>query len=69
MPGWSLSIDCGRSSEGVATVAMCPRCLECHALPRTDPRVGYGTPTVLIENYDLFGMAEAKTPIAADLPT
>lgn len=27
-------------------------------LPATDPRCGYGTPTILIEGRDLFGRAE-----------
>ena len=31
-------------------------------LPRTDPRVGYPTPTVLYRNRDIFGMPEPTPP-------
>jgi hypothetical protein len=31
-------------------------------LPRTDPRTGYPTPTVLVGNRDLFGMPEPAPP-------
>ena len=31
-------------------------------LPRTDPRTGYPTPTVLVANRDLFGMPEPVPP-------
>ena len=30
-------------------------------LAKTDPRTGYATPTVLVDNHDLFGLA-APTP-------
>jgi hypothetical protein len=32
------------------------------ALPESDPRAGYPTPTVLYENRDLFGMPEPPGP-------
>ena len=35
-------------------------------LPEADPRRGYGTPTVLVGDRDLFGRPEQKTP---DPPT
>lgn len=31
-------------------------------LPKTDPRTGYPTPTVLYRNRDLFGMPEPTPP-------
>jgi hypothetical protein len=34
------------------------------SLAQTDPRVGYPTPTVLVGNSDLFGMAEPVRPFA-----
>ena len=33
-------------------------------LPDSDPRGGYGTPTVLYKNQDLFGMPEPTIPHA-----
>ena len=32
--------------------------IDLDALPKTDPRVAYPTPTVLVQNRDLFGMPE-----------
>ena len=31
-------------------------------LPKTDPRTGYPTPTLLYADRDVFGMAEPKPP-------
>jgi hypothetical protein len=31
-------------------------------LPKTDPRTGYPTPTLLYAEHDVFGMAEPKPP-------
>jgi hypothetical protein len=31
-------------------------------LPKTDPRIGYPTPTVLYRNHDLFGMPQPTPP-------
>jgi hypothetical protein len=31
-------------------------------LPKTDPRIGYPTPTILLRNRDVFGMAEPTPP-------
>ena len=36
-------------------------------LPESDPRRGYGTPTILYKNVDLFGMPEP--PVERDAPT
>ena len=43
--------------------------IDVDGLPATDPRGGYGTPTVLVGDDDLFGTAEPQTPIAADTPS
>lgn len=36
--------------------------IDVDALPETDRRGGYGTPTVLVDNRDLFGMPEPSAP-------
>ena len=36
--------------------------IDADTLPTTDPRGGYGTPTVLVGNVDLFGMPEPTLP-------
>lgn len=36
--------------------------LDAGALPQSDPRGGYGTPTVLVGNTDLFDMPEPSVP-------
>ena len=41
--------------------------VDADTLPTTDPRRGYGTPTVLFKNVDLFGMPEP--PARNDAPT
>lgn len=38
--------------------------IDVDTLPDSDPRGGYGTPTVLVGNRDLFGMPEPPTPHA-----
>ncbi len=34
-------------------------------LPATDPRTGYATPTILVNNRDLYGLPTPKMPFAA----
>jgi hypothetical protein len=34
--------------------------IDADTLPETDPRRGYGTPTLLYKNVDLFGMPEPR---------
>ena len=36
--------------------------IDVDTLPASDPRGGYGTPTILYENGDLFGMPEPRVP-------
>jgi hypothetical protein len=36
--------------------------IDANTLPESDPRGGYGTPTVLVKGTDLFGMSEPPTP-------
>ena len=36
--------------------------IDVDTLPASDPRAGYGTPTVLYDGRDLFGMAEPPAP-------
>lgn len=36
--------------------------IDADALPPTDARAGYGTPTVLYRGRDLFGLAEPPVP-------
>ncbi len=36
--------------------------IDVDTLPASDPRGGYGTPTVLHEDQDLFGIAEPPIP-------
>ena len=36
--------------------------IDADTLPSSDPRAGYGTPTVLVNGVDLFGMPEPPTP-------
>lgn len=36
--------------------------IDADTLPPSDPRGSYGTPTVLYEGRDLFGMAEPAVP-------
>ena len=38
------------------------RVIDADTLPDSDPRGGYGTPTVLYANRDLFGMPEPSVP-------
>lgn len=38
------------------------RFIDAHTLQPSDPRGGYGTPTVLYEGRDLFGMDEPAAP-------
>ena len=38
------------------------RLIDADTLPPSDPRGGYGTPTVLYEGRDLFGMPEPPAP-------
>ena len=35
--------------------------IDVDSLPSSDPRRGYGTPTILVNDRDLFGMPEQKT--------
>lgn len=41
--------------------------IDADTLKESDPRGGYGTPTVLVANRDLFGMPEP--PVPHDSPT
>jgi len=41
--------------------------IDADTLPENDPRRGYGTPTLLYKNVDLFGMPEP--PVTKDAPT
>lgn len=36
--------------------------IDVDTLPPNDARIGYGTPTVLVDNTDLFGMPEPGVP-------
>lgn len=36
--------------------------IDAGVLPESDPRSGYGTPTVLVGNADMFGMPEPPVP-------
>lgn len=38
------------------------RLIDADTLPPSDPRGGYGTPTVLYAGRDLFGMPQPPTP-------
>ncbi len=39
--------------------------IDADILPDSDPRSGYGTPTVLFAGSDLFGMAEPQAPYSS----
>ena len=39
--------------------------IDADTLPDSDVRRGYGTPTVLYDNRDLFGTAEPTPPVPA----
>lgn len=36
--------------------------VDADTLPADDPRIGYGTPTVLVGNIELFGLPEPGIP-------
>ena len=36
--------------------------IDAETLPPNDGRIGYGTPTVLVEGVDLFGLPEPSVP-------
>jgi hypothetical protein len=38
------------------------RVIDADTLPESDPRGGYGTPTVLLDDEDLFGMPTPPVP-------
>ena len=58
-------LDAALSSLGLPTDY---QFIDADALPTTDARAGYGTPTVLYRGRDLFGLAEPPVPhSAADL--
>ncbi len=50
----------GRLDEALKSLALSSdyTVIDSDALPKTDPRGGYPTPTVLYQNRDLFGMPE-----------
>jgi len=37
-----------------------PSTVDIGELPKDDPRTGYGTPTILVDGVDLFGLATPK---------
>jgi len=39
--------------------------IDLETLPKTDPRVGYPTPTLLYRDTDIFGMSKPTPPFPA----
>lgn len=52
-------LDAALSSMGLPTDY---QFIDADALPNSDARAGYGTPTVLYRGRDLFGLAEPSVP-------
>ena len=54
------SLDAALKSMGLPTTY---RVIDVETLPETDARRGYGTPTVLLGDVDLFGMPTPAVPL------